>query len=242
MNPYYDADGVTIYHADCRDVLEQLVADVMVTDPPFGVGIRAKQARNKGGGSHAVAPASVLYDDDPDEVRVMLESVMPLALSWVDRAMVFSGTRMLYAYPEPDGIGAIYLPAGSGYTPWGFQTSQPVLYYGADPYLADGRGNRPNGLYWTNHRDEAGRLNHPCPKPLRWMTWAVERCSRPGETVLDPFMGTGTTLVAARSMGRRAIGVELVEHYCEIAVSRLAQLALPLEYEPLAEQLTMPAS
>ena len=236
--PYYDVDGVTIYHADCRDLLEEIRADVMVSDPPFGVGIKAKMARNKGGGAHAVNPASVLYADDPADVRAMLASTIPLALSRVDRAMLFSGTRMLFAYPEPDAIGAVYLPAGSGYTPWGFQTSQPVLYYGADPYLADGRGNHPNGMYWTNHQD-GERLNHPCPKPLRWMTWAINRCSRPGEIVLDPFMGTGTTLVAARSMGRRAIGIELVEHYCEIAVGRLAQSALPLDYAPRPEQLSI---
>jgi site-specific DNA-methyltransferase (adenine-specific) len=96
-----------------------------------------------------------------------------------------------------------------------------VFYYGKDPFLQDRRGSRPNGFWDTPTVGEVE--GHPCPKPLKWMRWAVERASRPGETILDPFMGSGTTLVAARERGRRVVGVELEERYCEIAVRRLAQ-------------------
>jgi site-specific DNA-methyltransferase (adenine-specific) len=69
---------------------------------------------------------------------------------------------------------------------------------------------------------------HPCPKPLRWMTWATSLASLPGETVLDPFAGSGTTLLAAKSLGRRAIGIEIEERYCEIAAQRCSQEVLGL--------------
>jgi site-specific DNA-methyltransferase (adenine-specific) len=70
---------------------------------------------------------------------------------------------------------------------------------------------------------------HPCPKPLGLMRWLVARVSKPNETVLDPFMGSGTTLLAAKDMGHRAIGIEIEERYCEIAAKRLSQEVLPLE-------------
>ncbi len=69
-------------------------------------------------------------------------------------------------------------------------------------------------------------LGHPCPKPMPWLTWLVGLTSRPGETVIDPFMGSGTTLRAAKDLGRKAIGIEIEERYCEIAVKRLSQETL----------------
>lgn len=228
MTPYYDEDGITIYHGDCRDVLPSLVADVLITDPPFGVGLKARRARNKGAGSHEVAPASITYSDQPDEVRELIRVAIPLALSVTSRGLVFCGTRMLWDYPPAVAIGNVHLPAGCGYTPWGFQTSQPILYYGADPWLADGKGNRPNGFQPQRNAYLAEPIDHPCPKPREWMSWAVVRSSRVDEIVLDPFMGSGTTLRAAKDLGRRAIGIEIEERYCEIAVQRLAQGVLAL--------------
>lgn len=229
LEPYYQDEWVTLYHADCRDVLGDVQAHALITDPPYGVGLTARRARNKGGGSHEVAPASVLYADDPDGTRALLREAIPLALSVVERGLVFSGTRMLWEYPPAVAVGAVYLPAGCGYTPWGFQTSQPILYYGADPGLADGKGNRPNGFLRPPQAYADEGIDHPCPKPREWMTWAVERVTRPGETVLDPFAGSGTTLRAAKDLGRKAIGIELERHYCDIAVTRLRQEVLDLE-------------
>jgi DNA modification methylase len=133
---------------------------------------------------------------------------------------------MLFAYPEPASVGVVWTPAGGGRTAWGFQCSHPILYYGKDPYLVDGKGGRPNGF----KDDQPGReqLDHPCPKPLAWMRWAVNRASRPSETILDPFMGSGTTLRAAKDLGRRAIGIDLEERYCEIAATRMGQEVLDL--------------
>lgn len=162
----------------------------------------------------------------PKRIRTLLKETIPLVLSRVNRALIFSGARMLFIYPEPDAIGAVFTPSGAGHSPWGFQCSHPILYYGKDPYLADGLGPRPNGF--RDEQPNRENIDHPCPKPVKWMRWAVNRASRYGETIIDPFMGSGTTLRAALDLGRNAIGIEIEERYCEIAVRRLAQRTLGL--------------
>lgn len=82
---------------------------------------------------------------------------------------------------------------------------------------------------WTYGTTRVGRPNHPCPKPEPLMSELVSSFTDIGDVILDPFMGSGTTLVAAKRLGRKAIGIEREEKYCEIAVKRLAQEALPLE-------------
>lgn len=222
--PYYDRNGITIYHGDCREILPLLTADVTITDPPYGIGLVTKtsdfrgSARFDGGES---LRASVLYDDDPAHVRSLIADVMPLLLAATPRALVFPGPAMLWQYPEPRSIGCVYTPNGAGRTAWGFQCMHPVLFYGSDPYLQDGKGGRPNS--YRDEQPNRDHVDHPCPKPIKWMRWAVTRASRDGETVLDPFMGSGTTLRAAADLGRRAIGIEINEDYCRIAVERLRQ-------------------
>jgi site-specific DNA-methyltransferase (adenine-specific) len=102
---------------------------------------------------------------------------------------------------------------------------QPVLYYGKDPYLAAGRGARPNSTShtWSN---DANQVAHPCAKPLAFWRWLVARASLPGQMILDPFVGSGTTLEVAKLLGRHAIGIEIDPKYCEIAVKRLRQEVL----------------
>lgn len=222
VTPYYEDALVTLYHGDARDWAQR--ADVLITDPPYGVGLVAKTTEARHG--WAPSEASTLYRDDPEHVRALIASVIPGLLALTDRALIFPGMRMLYAYPEPAAIGGVFSPAGTGRSPWGFQTVHPILYYGKDPYLADGKGSRPNGF--KDDRPNPESFDHPCPKPLKWMSWAVARASREGEVVLDPFAGTGTTLVAAKALGRRAVGVEVEERYCEIAAQRCSQDVLGL--------------
>ena len=223
MQPYYSQNGITIYHGDCRDILPHLEqVDLVLTDPPYGVDLSKKttEARHGFQGSQA----SVLYQDNPVEIKQLIKTTMPELVRIADRMIIFSGATLLMAYPEPRAIGGVYSPAGTGMCKWGFQVFHPILFYGKDPYLADGLGSRPNGF--VDDRPSKDHFDHPCPKPLKWMLWAITRGSREGETILDPFMGSGTTLRAAKDLGRTAIGIEIEERYCEIAAKRMAQEVL----------------
>ena len=220
LTPYYADDGVTIYCGDAREIAPLIEADVLITDPPYGIGLRAKRRSGSSAGRH-LSPlrfaVSTTYRDDHEYVQGLIQTTISPLIARLDRALIFPGPQMLFAYPPPTAIGCAYTPGAAGRSSWGFQMGQPILYYGKDPYLA----TRPNGFSdGTSWPDECG---HPCPKPLKWMRWSVERSSRFGETILDPFAGSGTTLVAARERGRRVVGIEIEERYCEIAVRRLAQ-------------------
>lgn len=138
------------------------------------------------------------------------------------RAAVFPGIRNMYRYPEPADIGAVYVPAGAGFGRWGFACFHPVLFYGKRPPRT---GMLP-ASYMEKKPSVDNKCGHPCPKPLSWMQWLVGLATLEGDEILDPFMGSGTTLVAAKSMNRRAIGIEIEERYCEIAAKRLAQEVL----------------
>lgn len=112
------------------------------------------------------------------------------------------------------------MEAGGYRCSWGFGMWQPILCYGKDPYLAAGEGARPDVIR-TNHFGQTEKFDHPCPKPLSvWMKF-VARWSRAGETVVDPFMGSGTTGVACAKLGRRFIGIEIDEGYFDIACKRI---------------------
>ena len=216
--PYYQDDFATIYHGDCREVLASLAADVVVTDPPYGVGLLARSSKR------GVRPGRYAsYEDTPGNVSSVVIPTVETLIDLFGRVVITPGLRAMWLYPKPTDVGVIWSAAGAGMTSWGFNCSQPILYYGKDPYLARGLGSRPNGMAWNNATEENG---HPCPKPLPVMKWLVARACFPGETVLDPFMGSGTTLRAAKDLGRHSIGIEIEEAYCEIAAKRLAQEVL----------------
>jgi DNA modification methylase len=113
-------------------------------------------------------------------------------------------------------VGGVYLPAGCGRNPWGFASLAHCLMYGSAPDLQ--KGAKATAIRSSEASDKNA---HPCPKPTGWMTWAVDIASRYGETVLDPFMGSGTTGVAAVQLGRKFIGIELEPKYFEIACERI---------------------
>ena len=106
---------------------------------------------------------------------------------------------------------------------WGWSNLIHCLLYGTAPGLE--KGAKPTAIAKTATAEKNG---HPTVKPLPWISWAVGLGSRATDTILDPFMGSGTTLRAAKDLGRKAIGVELEEKYCEIAARRLSQEVLPL--------------
>jgi len=183
--------------------------DLVLTDPPYGVGFQGKATKHTtAGGGYAGGDSSI----GP--------AVVAAALEIASRGAVFPGIRLMSAYPTPVDVGCVYCPSGAGVGPWGFICYHPILFYGKRP----GGPRSPSSIQSFATSDNAG--GHPCAKPVRWLTWLVGLASLEDETILDPFAGSGTTLRAAKDLGRRAIGIEIEERYCEIAARRMAQEVL----------------
>jgi len=138
------------------------------------------------------------------------------------RTVLFCGIRGLFDYPRPDWIMCWHRPASIQRcgSLLGFNNWEPILLYGVKAISND-------VISVPNAAEVQG---HPTTKPLALMRSLL--CRLPSISVLDPFMGSGTTLVAAKQLGRRAIGIEIEEKYCEIAAKRLSQEMLPLEPAP----------
>jgi len=206
VTPYYSDDRVTLYHGDCREVTEWLDADVLVTDPPYGMAYKSGRRRGAVG---------IIGDGDL--------GVRDAALTlWGDRPALVFGT---WKQPRPEGVRQLIVwdkRGGVGFSgdlnmPWADVTEEVyVMGHGWT-------GGRRPALYSvpTLASQAANRPDHPTPKPVALMEELLERC--PLGAIADPFAGSGATLVAAKQLGRHAIGVELEERYCEIIAKRLAQ-------------------
>lgn len=222
MKPYYADDWVSLYHGDCREVIPGIAADALVTDPPYGVGLGSTTGRS--GAKHGlVREAYASFDDSYESYLANVVPVIAACVAITKRGGVFTGPH-IQELPKATAIGGVYCAAGAGRHSWGFKTFLPVLLYGTDPTL--NKGARANVLTSSTTAEKNG---HPCPKPLPWMRWLVGLVSLPGEVVLDPFAGSGTTLRACKDMERRCIGIEIEERYCEVAAKRLAQDVLDFE-------------
>lgn len=210
MTPFYEADGITIYCGDCREILPHVAGDILVTDPPYGMAYQ----------SGWCATSSVANDESPMARDGALEL-------WGGRpALVFgrwsvprpANARELLIWDKGDwpGMGDLALP-------WGPSTEE--IYVMGSGFVGKRRGQilrDPKRPRVTGH--------HPTEKPIGLMEILVRAC--PPGVIVDPFMGSGTTLVAAKNLGRQAIGIEIEERYCEIAVRRLAQQTLALGSAP----------
>jgi site-specific DNA-methyltransferase (adenine-specific) len=218
LKPYYEHAGITIFCADCRDILPSLKADVVVTDPPYGIGWK---------------PRVNHQDQTWHDVAVDLSPLLSI------------GTGRLF---WGGNYYANRLPPSDSWLTW---VKRPTGY----DFSGDRRSYATTELAWTDfgcgcrfmvHVWDGGMRSgapdnrsfcHPAQKPLEVMRWCIGFA--PQGTILDPFMGSGTTLVAAKQLGRKAIGIEIEERYCEIAVKRLAQEVLPLS-EPEPEAKAVP--
>jgi site-specific DNA-methyltransferase (adenine-specific) len=233
MKPYYEHDGQVIYHGDCREILPALPkVDLVLTDPPYGVNLGNHDAAKEKRPQYLAKQAYRSYDDTPENLLSVVVPAVVSALLKATRGIVFCAGGKIKYFPEPRAIGGVYLPAGCGRTSWGFQNLAACMFYGSAPHLE--RGAKPTML---SSSEGAGKNGHPCPKPVGWMLWAVRLGSDDGDLVLDPFAGSGTTLVACKRLGRRGIGIEIEEKYCEIAAERLER-----ERKPLLEMLEPPAA
>jgi site-specific DNA-methyltransferase (adenine-specific) len=235
VTPYYADDLVTIYHGDCRELRSMFLdgVDVIVTDPPYGVGWTVAGRNNqrtwaktstgnasgsiRGSGRHRAFP-KIRGDDEPfdpvpwlDFPQVVLFGAnhyadrLPASPSWLiwDKRIGMNSNDQAdveMAWTNLGGPAPIFRLVWNGGASLGKENGIPV-----------GRG-RVVG-------------HHPTQKPVALMRWVIQRTDG---MILDPYMGSGSTLVAAKSLGIRSVGIEIEERYCEIAAQRCSQEVLGL--------------
>jgi site-specific DNA-methyltransferase (adenine-specific) len=209
--PYYAEDGITLYHGDCREIPEWLAADVLCTDPPYGTQFSA--ANPKGGYGRrqnaGLGPEGfVIANDVSTAVR---DNVLAL---WGSRpALVFGSPRL----SDPPGVWADRLvwnktrPGMNG-GPWRYLHETIFVTAG---FVRTSDSAVSIIAAWPDQKD------HIHAKPVHLMACLV--AAAPAGVIADPFAGSGSTLVAAKQLGRTAVGVEIDERYCELAARRLDQ-------------------
>ena len=212
MKPYYSDDSCTVYHGDCRELLPSIEADVLVTDPPYGISYSPSQNTRKAWGNKTfVGSVVVAGDDEPFDPAPML--------TYAEVAM-FGANH--FADKLPPSSGWLIWDKRDGMTSNDFADCELVWTSLSSP--ARLIRHQWNGALRASERG-VPRV-HPTQKPELVMRWVIEQFK--GQIILDPFMGSGTTLRAAKDLGRKAIGIEIEERYCEIAAQRCAQEVLDL--------------
>jgi site-specific DNA-methyltransferase (adenine-specific) len=217
MKPYYKDDSVVIYHGDCREIMPTITADVLVTDPPYGTQFSADNPKggygrrqNAGLGPEGFTIANDGDTDTRDEMLALWGNERP--------ALVFGSPRLA----EPPGRWDHRLvwdkkrPGMNG-GPWRYR-HEMIFVRGDWARVSDASVS-----VLTSFPDQSEHIH---AKPLDVMLALVG--AAPAGVVIDPFAGSGTTLRAAKDLGRKAIGIELEERYCEIAARRMGQEVLDI--------------
>lgn len=213
MKPYYDDGGITIYHGDCRELLASGGADAVVTDPVW---------------PNASVP--LFGSDDPLGMFVDMWAAFGERLPV--RAAIQLGCdsdpRFLSAVPAslPFFRVAWLEVVRMGYRGRLGHTGDVGYLFGAPPPSRPGQRIIPGRM--TDADPNGKQADHPCPRKLGHVKWLVRWWTAPSDLVLDPFMGSGTTAVACKELGRAFTGIEIEERYCEIAAKRLSQEVLDL--------------
>ncbi len=218
--PYYSDDHVTIYHGDCLELADVWGgADVLVTDPPYGISWSTHGSkRDLRGWAPRQAKAGIVGDDDTTARDHVIAA-------WGDRPSAVFGSPLIA--PPAGAIQALVWqkPVDSGVIGARFvwrRDVELIFLLGSWPKVTPDRSSvlsSPGGM-------ERYRNGHPHVKPVPILTQLIEQA--PLGVVADPFMGSGSTLRAAKDLGRRAIGVDVEERYCELAAKRCAQEVLAL--------------
>ena len=236
MEPYYEDGSVTIYHGDSKEAISHDgEIDALVTDPPYGI-------VGKFGSSDIYGSRRMQFDfDQPEHV---MDGVVQ-AVSWASRAV-----DAAHVFCDPDHyyrLAAALRSNGLTVKPWlrlkkcppppmpgnWWPSAFELAMYGyrRGAWFGDESGTRKNVYECDGYRHGIRaheKVDHPTQKWLPMVEYIVSAIVPNGGTVLDPFMGSGTTLVAAKNLGRKAIGIEIEERYCEIAALRCSQEVLAL--------------
>lgn len=206
MKPYYEQDGITIYHGDAFDLLPELEADAIITDPPYGTGwVRGGESVGK-------------FKAKNHEAGWDKFSTAWIGLARAKRHAIFTHdagipelARRLPAFRLRFYVKSNPRPAMRGLDA---PSVEPIFIH---PRVFYSKGPAHREAYNGDCKF------HPTQKPVEIMAWLIRDMTLPNDVILDPFMGSGTTLWAAKQLGRRAIGIEAEEKYCTIAAERCAQ-------------------
>jgi DNA modification methylase len=219
--PYYQDDYATIYHGDCLELLPLLEFDVIVTDPPYGINATTMNLSRQRGALAACSDYPPIHGDDrPFDPAPILAANVPTVMFGANHyAERLPSSPTWFVWDKLDGL-----------------TSKREVGFNdqADAELVWSNLGGPVRVFrqrWMgamkSGEDRTTRRRHPTEKPVELMRWCISQC--PDGVILDPFAGSGTTLRAAKDLGRKSIGIEIEEKYCEIAANRLAQEVLPFD-------------
>lgn len=232
MQPYYEHAGITIYHGDCRDVLPGLSAETIITDPVWPNSIFPKVLDPEQLLSEALSLAAVRRivihlgcDSDPRFLRAVPSSFPFIRSCLLEYARPSYKGRLVYGGDIAYAYGAMPPPVHRE----GSRTGAALIPGLCISTRSDAMFRRSN---WNgsekrfNRADKLADIPHPAPRRLQHVSWLCKWFA--GETVIDPFVGAGTTLVACKLLGIPVTGIEIEERYCEIAAKRLSQEVLDL--------------
>ena len=206
LKPYYQDEYCTIYNADCHEVLPQLEpVDLVLTDPPYGI---KRFVKGIGNGDRMKNKSCCGFNNNVP-TKEFFETLIKLS-----KESIFWG------------MNNFELPCTEHFLVW--DKEQTVDNF-ASAELAWCNISKPAKVFrYSIHQHNPNKFGgHPTEKPLLLFIWCVALANNP-QTVLDPFMGSGTTLRAAKDLGRKAIGIEIEKKYCDIAIERLRQEVLAL--------------
>lgn len=216
VSPYYADDKVTLYHGDCLEVREWLSADVLVSDVPYGMNFQS-------GWAGAFEGQRIRADENTDARDAALNA-------WGNRPALIFGR---WSVPRPQGVRTLltwdkgeHVGMGDLAIPWKPNTEEIYVLGGGFTGRRTGSVLRHLAIAGTVGQAARGTRHHPTQKPVGLMEELIDKC--PPGVIADPFAGSGSTLIAARNLGRRAIGVEIEESYCEVIARRLDQGCLVL--------------
>ena len=200
----------TLYLGDCLEILPTLPkVDAVVTDPPYGIGFEYFS-----------------YEDTRENLRTLVVGLFSRR-DIAERVVILPGITQIHEYPAADWIGCITWDTTGSFGKFGYTQWMPVLLYGPD---LKGFGNvngvtksdtiRISGGAGVGFQRSEEEKRHTCPKPENLMRLCINRYT--AGTILDPFMGSGTTGVACANLGRKFIGIEIEERYFDIACERIS--------------------
>lgn len=233
---YYENEFATVYHGDCREVLPDVSADVIVTDPPYAVkasgemlGFVSPNWSKKATHSRGYADHNMVkYQELMGEAFSLLYDCVPSGAVNVS----FGGNRtfhqMVSEIEEAGFIPLDVLVFGSRGVAKSKTTLAPAHEI-ASLFRKPGKPKQINPDWkktnrWDIPKPRRMESSHLTTKPITWMEEVVGLVAVPGEVVIDPFMGSGTTLISAMNLGLKSIGIEQDEGYCELAANRLEEI------------------